>query len=119
MRSPGIVLAAIATVFGLSSSSRAQRDGAAAQSERLGPNDPFTVAINTSTIESAPVFVARERAGANGFRIINGGVRNVAAGSAHAGTNAETQMLAVLPMNTNVRMLMTTAEGLYRVIARK
>ena len=86
---------------------------------RLGPNDPFTVAINTSTIESAPVFLARERAGANGFRIINGGVRNVAAGSAHAGTNAETQMLAVLPTNTNVRMLMTTAEGLYRVIARK
>ena len=95
-----------------------QRDSGAS-GERLGPNDPFTVAINTSTIESAPVLLAHERAGANGFRIINGGVRNVAAGSAHAGTNAETQMLAVLPTNTNVRMLMTTAEGLYRIIARK
>jgi sulfonate transport system substrate-binding protein len=101
----------------IAATSFAQQSGAPA--ERLGPNDPFTVAINMTTIESAPVFVARERAGANGFRIINGGVRNVAAGTAHAGTNAETQMLAVLPTGPNVRMLLTTAEGLYRIIARK
>jgi len=116
----GGVLSGLAIVLVLvSSTSLAQREGDAPQAERLGPNDPFTVAINMTTIESAPVFVARERAGANGFRIINGGVRNVAAGSAHAGTNAETQMLAVLPTSPNVRMLLTTAEGLYRIIARK
>ena len=96
----------------------AQRDGATPP-QRLGPGDPFTVAVNTATIESGPVFVARERAGGGSFRIVNGGIRNVLNGSAHAGTNAETQMLAALPTGTNVRMLFTLAEGLYRVIARK
>jgi len=113
-----VAMACISTSVTAQRAGSAQRDGGAAP-ERLGPTDPFTVAVNTSTIEAGPVFVARERAGANGFRIINGGVRNVVNGSAHAGTNAETQMLAVLPTNTNVRMLMTVAEGLYRVIARK
>jgi NitT/TauT family transport system substrate-binding protein len=46
-------------------------------------------------------------------------VRHVAAGGAHAGTNAETQMLLVRATNSNVRMLLTVAEGLYRIIARK
>jgi NitT/TauT family transport system substrate-binding protein len=114
-RRPAIVLAlAVASV---APTLFAQRDGAAP--ERLGPTAPFTVAVNTSTIESGPVFVARDRAGANSFQIINGGIRNVANGTAHAGTNAETQMLAVLPTNTNVRMLLTVAEGLYRIVARK
>ena len=112
-------VAALAILVVLGSSASAQRSGTTPELARLGPNDPFTVAVNTSTIEAGPVFVARERAGANGFRIINGGVRNVVGGSAHAGTNAETQLLAVLPTNTNVRMLLTVAEGLYRVIARK
>ncbi len=84
----------------------------------LPADAPFTVAINTSTIESAPVAVAASVPGSS-FRVINGGVRNVANGSAHAGTNAETQMLAVLPTSANVRMLFTVAEGLYRVVARK
>ena len=112
------ITALLAVVLtGLATTSLAQRGGA--WPERLGPNDPFTVAVNTSTIEAGPVFVARERAGASAFRVINGGVRDVVSGSAHAGTNAETQMLAVLPSTTNVRMLLTVAEGLYRVIARK
>jgi sulfonate transport system substrate-binding protein len=84
----------------------------------LGPEAPFTVAVNMTTIESAPVFVAAEMPG-NEVRVINGGIRNVANGSAHAGTNAETQMLLVTPDAPRVRLLLTVAEGLYRVIARK
>jgi sulfonate transport system substrate-binding protein len=84
----------------------------------LGPNDPFTVAVNMTTIETAPIFVAGASPQGAGVRIIEGGVRDVASGGAHAGTNAETQMLLVVPNNPNVRVLLTVSEGLYRIIAR-
>jgi len=92
---------------------------APAPGQRLGPGDPFTVAVNMTTIETAPIFVAAEGPAKAGFRITSGGVRNVVDGSAHAGTNAETQMLLVAAANPKVRVLLTVAEGLYRVIARK
>jgi NitT/TauT family transport system substrate-binding protein len=84
----------------------------------LGPNDPFTVAVNMTTIETAPIFVTAASPG-GGIKIIEGGVRHVAGGGAHAGTNAETQMLLARASNPDVRMLLTVAEGLYRIIARK
>ncbi|MEP7309823.1 MAG: ABC transporter substrate-binding protein [Acidobacteriota bacterium] len=87
--------------------------------QRLGPSDPFTVAVNMTTIETAPIFLADEGPAGAGFNVISGGIRNVVNGSAHAGTNAETQMLLVTAANPNVRVLLTVAEGLYRVIARK
>jgi sulfonate transport system substrate-binding protein len=93
----------------------------ASPSQPLGPlgrDAPFTVAVNMSTIESAPVFVAAEGLGA-GFQVVSGGVRNLANDGAHAATNAETQLLIASTANPNVRMLLTVAEGLYRVIARK
>ena len=83
------------------------------------PRDaPFTVAVNTSTIEASPVFVSHDAA-PSAFRLINGGVRDVASGAAHAGTNAETQMLLARTTSPNIRMLFTVAEGLYRVVARR
>jgi NitT/TauT family transport system substrate-binding protein len=85
----------------------------------LGTNDPFTVAVNMTTIETAPIFLAAEGQPAGAFRLVSGGVRNVVAGTAHAGTNAETQMLLVATTNPNVRVLLTVADGLYRVVARK
>lgn len=85
----------------------------------LTPNDPFTVAVNMTTIETAPIFVAGEGPRGSAFRIVSGGVRHVAAGAAHAGTNAETQMLLIAAANPKVRLLLTVAEGLYRVIARR
>jgi NitT/TauT family transport system substrate-binding protein len=49
--------------------------------------------------------------------VINGGVRNLANGGAHAATNAETQFLfAGAP---NVRILFTVAEGLYRIVGKR
>jgi sulfonate transport system substrate-binding protein len=44
-------------------------------------------------------------------------VRNIGAGTAHAATNAETQML--FGGTSDVRLLFTLAEGLYRVVARR
>ena len=53
------------------------------------------------------------------FKVINGGVRDLADGRAHAATNAETQMLLASTTNPKIRMLMTIAEGHYRIIGRK
>ena len=52
-------------------------------SQRLGEGAPFTIAVNMATIESSPVFVAAEGLGA-GFKIVSGGVRNLANDGAHA-----------------------------------
>jgi sulfonate transport system substrate-binding protein len=87
------------------------------QSAPLGPDAPFTIAVNTSTIEGAPIYVAASGPQAGGARVINGGVRNLANNSAHAATNAETQML--IAAGPNVRLLFTVAEGLYRVVAKR
>jgi hypothetical protein len=83
----------------------------------LAPDAPFTVAMNTATIEGGPVYVADNGPLGAGFRVINGGVRNLVNGGAHAATNAETQMLLV--PNPKIRILMTLAEGLYRVVAKR
>jgi sulfonate transport system substrate-binding protein len=83
------------------------------------PDGVFTVAVNTTTIEAGPVYVAAAAPGGASFRVINGSVRNLGPGGADAATNAETQMLLATPSNPAIRMLLTVAEGHYRVIARK
>jgi sulfonate transport system substrate-binding protein len=83
----------------------------------LAPDAPFTVAVSMTTLEGGPVYVADKGPQGAGFRVINGGVRNLANGGAHAATNAETQYLfAAAP---NVRILFTVAEGLYRIVAKR
>jgi len=89
------------------------------QGQARGTGDPFTIAVNTATIEAAPVYVAEAGPGGARFRVINGGVRNLADGSADAATNAETQMLLASATNPKIRMLLTVAEGRYRIIGRK
>jgi sulfonate transport system substrate-binding protein len=79
----------------------------------------LTVAVNTSTIEGAPVYVAAAAPGGGGFTLVNGGVRDLASGRAQLATNAETQMLLASTANPKLRMLLTVAEGRYRLIARK
>jgi NitT/TauT family transport system substrate-binding protein len=77
----------------------------------------FTVAVSTTTLEGGPVYVADNGPQGAGFRVINGGVRNLANGGAHAATNAETQFL--IAGAPNVRILFTVADGLYRIVARR
>jgi NitT/TauT family transport system substrate-binding protein len=83
----------------------------------LAADAPFTVAVSTTTLEGGPVYVADNGPQGAGFRVINGGVRNLANGGAHAATNAETQFL--IAGTPNVRILFTVAEGLYRIVGRR
>jgi sulfonate transport system substrate-binding protein len=83
----------------------------------LAADAPFTVAMNTATLEGGPVYVADQGPRGAGFQVINGGVRNLANGGAHAATNAETQLL--IAGAPNVRILFTVAEGLYRIVAKR
>jgi NitT/TauT family transport system substrate-binding protein len=83
------------------------------------PGDRFTIAVNTSTIEAAPVYVAEARSGGAGINVINGGVRNLSDRGVQAATNSETQMLLATTGNPRIRMLLTVAEGHYRIIGRR
>jgi sulfonate transport system substrate-binding protein len=83
-----------------------------------GPGDRFTIAVNTSTIEGAPVYVAEARSGGAGINVINGGVRNLSDRGVQAATNSETQMLMATTGNPRIRMLLTVAEGHYRIVGR-
>jgi sulfonate transport system substrate-binding protein len=80
---------------------------------------PLTVAVNTTTIEGAPIYLAAAAPGGGGFTLMNGGVRDLASDRAQLATNAETQMLLASTANPKLRMLLTVAEGRYRLIARK
>jgi NitT/TauT family transport system substrate-binding protein len=105
----GVVLASIVLA--------GQSQNPAPASVPLEADAPFTVAVSTSTIEGGPVYVADNGPLGAGFRVINGGVRNLANNGAHAATNAETQFL--IAGAPNVRILFTVAEGLYRIVARR
>ena len=59
----------------------------------------------------------RPRSARRRIQVINGGVRNLANGGAHAATNGETKFL--IAGAPTVRILFTIAEGLYRIVARK
>jgi sulfonate transport system substrate-binding protein len=83
----------------------------------LGPDAPFTVAVSTTTMEGSPVYVVDSGPLGPRINVINGGVRNLGNNSAHAATNAETQLL--FAGTPNVRMLFTVAEGLYRIVAKR
>jgi sulfonate transport system substrate-binding protein len=84
-----------------------------------GKSGPFTVAVNTSTIEAGPVYVVEAGPGGAHFTVTNGGVRDLAGGRVQAATNSETQMLLASTTNPKIRMLLTLAEGRYRIIGRK
>jgi sulfonate transport system substrate-binding protein len=85
----------------------------------LPADAPFTVAVATSTLEAAPVYLAVARSGSANYRFINGGVRSLLNGGAHAATNAETQMLLAIDANPKIRMLFTLTDGLYRIVAKR
>src|SRR5262245_2789194 len=60
-------------VFALWTTARGQGQPAQQAAQPLPPDAPFTVAVATSTLEAAPVYLAVARGSAN-FRFINGGV---------------------------------------------
>jgi NitT/TauT family transport system substrate-binding protein len=81
--------------------------------------DPLRVYGNTSVIELTPVLLAAQSHG-EPVTVSNGGVPDLfRPDRAQVSTNAETQALRVSVDNPDVRIIMTVAEGLYRVVARR
>ncbi len=85
----------------------------------LAPDAPFTVAVATAVVEAGPVYMAKEGPFGSQFQFINGGVRTLTNGGAHAAGNATTQMLVVLRDNPKVRLLFTLVDGNYRIVAKR
>jgi sulfonate transport system substrate-binding protein len=78
------------------------------------------VAGNTSTLELAPVLLAAKELGAERVVVKNGGIPALfEADTADLATNAETQALRQSVDHPDLRIVLTVAEGFYRVVARR
>jgi NitT/TauT family transport system substrate-binding protein len=76
-------------------------------------------AVNMTTIESSPVFLAAEGPSGAGIVVASGGIPLLVSGEADAATNAETQALLRSASSPNIRIVLTVAECYYRIVARK
>jgi NitT/TauT family transport system substrate-binding protein len=76
-------------------------------------------AVNMTTIESAPVFLAAEGPSGAGIVVTSGGIPLLVSGGADAATNAETQALLRSVASPNLRIVLTVAECVYRIVARR
>lgn len=80
---------------------------------------PLRFAVNMTTIESAPVFLAAEGPSGAGIGVSSGGIPLLVSGEADAATNAETQALLRSAASPNLRIVLTVAECYYRIVARR
>ena len=86
----------------------------------LAASAQLRVAGNTSTIELAPVLLAASELGAQRVAVENGGIPALFdAEAADLATNAETQALRQSVDHQDLRIILTVAEGFYRVVARR
>ena len=76
-------------------------------------------AVNMTTIESAPVFLAAEGPAGAGIVVSGGGIPLLVSGEADTATNAETQALIRSATSPNIRVVLTVAECYYRIVARR
>ena len=76
------------------------------------------VAVNPTTMESAPVFAAGERL-RGAIELIGGKIPLLLDGTTDAATNAETQALIYSVQRPDLRIVLTAAECAYRVIGRR
>ncbi len=88
-----------------------------AHAQRDAP--PLRFAVNMTTIESAPVFLAADGPGGAGIAVKSGGIPLLVSGDADAATNAETQALLRSASSPSLRIVMTVAECYYRIVARR
>src|SRR5215470_12992649 len=80
---------------------------------------PLRVAVNMTTVESAPVFLAAQRAGDRAMTLTGGGIPLLVSRAADAATNSETQILLRSVEAPDLRVVMTVAECEYRIVARR
>ena len=82
--------------------------------------EPLRVFGNTTTIELAPVLLAAKELGGDVVTVTNGGIPNLYdASAADLATNAETQALRQSVDHRDLRIVLTVAEGFYRIVARR
>ena len=82
--------------------------------------EPLRVYGNMTTIELAPVLLAAKQLGPDVVTVTNGGIPNLYdASAANVATNAETQALRQSVDHPDLRIVLTVAEGFYRVVARR
>ena len=79
------------------------------------------IAVNRTTIESAPIFLAERTPGVQIVPVSNGRVAmaQLLHGDVDAATGSETQMLLNSIAEPGIRIVMTLAEARYRIIARQ
>lgn len=79
------------------------------------------IAVNATTIESAPVFLADRIPGVELIPVPNGraAMAQLLSGSADAATGSETQALINSTAEPGIRIILTLAEARYRVVARR
>jgi sulfonate transport system substrate-binding protein len=81
---------------------------------------PLRVYGALSVVELGPVLMAAQRMGPEAVVVSNGGVPNLfKPGEAEVATNAETQALRVSVEHPDLRIILTVAEGYYRLVARR
>src|SRR5262245_10240794 len=77
------------------------------------------VAVNMTTIESAPLFVSAEGPAGASLRLSGGGIPQLVSLEADAATNSSTQAVIRSIANPNLRIVLTVAECFYRIVARR
>ena len=79
------------------------------------------IAVNATTIESAPIFLAERTPGVQIVPVPNGraAMAQLLHGSVDAATGSETQMLLNSIAEPGIRVILTLAEARYRIIARR
>jgi NitT/TauT family transport system substrate-binding protein len=84
-------------------------------------NAQIKIAVNATTIESAPIFLAERTPGVQIVPVPNGRVamEQLLHGSVEAATGSETQMLLNSIAEPGIRIILTLAEARYRIIARR
>src|SRR4029077_9793458 len=79
------------------------------------------IAVNATTIESAPIFLAERKPGVQIVPVPNGraAMAQLLNGSVDAATGSETQALINSTAERGIRIVLTLAEARYRIIARR
>jgi len=79
------------------------------------------IAVNATTIESAPIFLAERMPGVQIVPVPNGraAMAQLLNGSVDAATGSETQALINSTAEPGIRIVLTLAEARYRIIARR
>ena len=104
---------------GASNAASAGSAGSAGAAD-TGPYPDITLAGLTTAVELAPVRLAATGLYPAKITVSSGGVDNLfGSNAALVATNAETQALRSSVQHTNLRIIFTVCEGLYRVVGKK